>query len=51
MPSVFCRLTVAYLSLSAINLLGCIGDLAADHKRIVDWIYSLQVEEANGRDL
>ena len=46
--TLYYRLTVAYLALSAVDLLGQLTDVQSDSSKIIDWVYSLQVEERDG---
>ena len=38
------RMTIAYFSISGLDILGALDELGADRKaELIDWIYSLQV--------
>ena len=38
------RISVAYFSISGLDLLDSLGDIEDEREKIIDWIYSLQVQ-------
>ncbi|VDL80848.1 unnamed protein product [Nippostrongylus brasiliensis] len=51
MSSTFCRITLLFFAVSALDLLGELDQLLTDERRqsIVDWIYKLQISGAGWR--
>ncbi len=42
---IFSRMTIAYFSISGLDMLGALEDLGHEKKKeLIDWIYSLQVK-------